>query len=114
MSTLVLELPQNLLQRLEIEAEQRRQPLEEVAITLISSGLTSAPAPDSHRQRIQEVLREAGLLWEPSPSLRAYMAQLENKLGTQEDREAELRRLRSMKLEPPLSQDIIEMRGELE
>lgn len=113
MSTLVLELPSNLLQRLEIEAEQRRQPVEEVAITLITNGLPSASAPDSKRQQIQQVLREAGLLWEPTPSLRAYMEQLERTLGTSEEREAELRRLRAIKLEPPLSQDIIKLRGEL-
>lgn len=114
MNTLILELPSNLLQRLKFEAEQCRQPVEAVAITLITNGLPSVSAADTERQQIQQVLRDAGLLWEPTPSLRAFMDELESRLGTPEEREAELQRLRAVKLEPPLSQDIIEMRGALE
>ncbi len=58
MSTLVLELPSNLLERLKIEAEQRRQPVEEIAAALISNGLMPAAAPDSERQQVRQMLRD--------------------------------------------------------
>ncbi len=109
MTTLTLELSPHLLERLTVAAKQRQQPVEDLASSLLSESLTATYAPDD-RHQIQQILGEAGLLWESTPPLRAYMDQLENSLGSNEEQEARRRRLRSLHLEPPLSTEIIAMR----
>ena len=62
MSTLVLDLPPNLLERLTIEAKRRQQAVEEVASTLLSEDLSPPSEPEDERNRVEQVLREAGML----------------------------------------------------
>lgn len=114
MTTLVLDLPPQVLERLTIAAAQRQQPVEDVASSLLLEGLASVYPRAEDRSQIQQVFREAGLLWEATPPLRAYMEHIERGLGSQEDRETRRLHLRMLHLEPPLSQDILEMRGGLE
>jgi hypothetical protein len=93
MTTLILELPPHVLERLTLAAKQQRQPVEDVASSLLSESLTTGYTPADERNQIQQVFREAGLLWEPTPPLRAYMDQLESSLGSYEEQEARRRRV---------------------
>lgn len=112
MGTLTLELSPELLERLQAEAEQRQEPVERTAAALLEERLVPAPEPEeSEREKVRRVLREAGLLSELSPTLRTLSEDLARQLGSEEEMERRRRELRSRQLVPPLSQDILDMRG---
>ena len=71
------------------------------------------PAEESHpereRERARAVLRSAGLLSEPTPEMRRRAAQYDDQ-HPPEEQERILAELRSLHLEPPLSQIILESR----
>ncbi len=71
MSTLVLELPPHVLERLVVEANQRQQPVEDVASDLLSESLASSYAPTGEQERVDTVLRESGMLVYLADGLRA-------------------------------------------
>jgi hypothetical protein len=100
MTTLRLELPPEVYQRLRAEAERRGKPAATVARDLLVERL----APLSEREREREVLRAAGLLAEPSEEMKKLAA--ESTLTLEEAR-AILDRAGGK----PLSEFILEMRG---
>lgn len=76
MSTLTVELSPELLERLQAEANQRQEPPERTAVTLLEERLTPPAKPEeSEREKVRRVLRETGLLSELSPGLRARIKQ---------------------------------------
>ncbi len=74
MSTLTVELSPELLERLQAEANQRQEPPERTAVTLLEERL-APPAEPEESEKVRRVLREAGLLSELSPGLRARIKQ---------------------------------------
>src|SRR5436190_3159675 len=69
MTTLTIELPPDLYERLRKEAQQAGRPVE----ALIEEWLARhfpPPAPGGERERAREVLRAAGLLTELGPELK--------------------------------------------
>lgn len=112
MSTLTVELSPELLERLQAEANRRQEPPERTAVTLLEERLAPPAEPEeSEREKVRRVLREAGLLSELSPTLRAHAEKLAGQLGSEEEMENRRRELQSRQLDPPLSQDILDMRG---
>ena len=116
MTTLTLDLPTELYERLSAEAERLGKPVATVAQDWLVERLEEAPpatpvmaempspAPMSDRDRTTEVLRAAGLLAEPSPEMRRLAAE---STMTLEEVSAALDRAGGK----PLSELILEMRG---
>ena len=116
MTTLTLDLPTELYERLRAEAEHQGKPvaivaqewlterLEEAPPAASAMGDTPAPAPTSDRDRSTEVLRAAGLLAELSP---AEKERARRSTATLEEVSAALSRAGGK----PLSELILEMRG---
>ena len=103
MTTLTLDLPAELYERLRTEAERLGKPVATVAQEWLAERLP-APAPTSDRERVRAVLRAAGLLAEPSPEM---LRLAEQATMTLEEVRAALDRAGG----PPLSELILEMRG---
>ena len=116
MTTITLDLPAELYERLSVEAERLGKPVATVAQEWLAEHLDEAPpatsamgempspAPMSDRDRTTEVLRAAGLLAEPSPEMRRLAAE---STMTLEEVSAALDRAGGK----PLSEVILEMRG---
>ena len=110
MTTLTIELPLEVYQRLQHEATRVGTPTEELAQGWLVERLTPArpdlspPAPPGERERATEILRAAGLLTELSPEEKVRAAQADLTL---EEARAILDRAGGK----PLSEIIIEMRG---
>lgn len=102
MTTITLDLPPEIYQRLLAEARQRGAPVEAVAATLLTEQLASVHL--SERDRATAVLREAGLLTELSPEEKERAAR---STLTLEEARAILDRAGGK----PLSEVILEMRG---
>lgn len=64
MTNLIVELPQELYQKLQEQARQIGKPPELIAGEWLAERLAAAPAPMSERERAREALRDAGLLVE--------------------------------------------------
>ena len=73
MTTLTIELPPDLYDRLRAEAERNGKPAQVIAQEWLAERLT-IPAPISDRERSREVLRAAGLLTELGPEGKARAA----------------------------------------
>ena len=116
MTTLTLDLPTELYERLSAEAERLGKPvatvaqnwlaerLEEASPATSAMGNTPSAGPMSDRDRTTEVLRAAGLLAELSP---AEKARASRSTATLEEVSAALSRAGGK----PLSELILEMRG---
>ena len=100
MTTHSLEIPQELYDRLRIEATRRGQPVEALAEELLETQLP----PPSERARLRELLRVRGMLAELSPELKARAAQA---TMTLEEVQAAFARAGGK----PLSEIVIEQRG---
>jgi hypothetical protein len=101
MTTLTVDLPADLYERLHAEATRTGRPIEHLVETYIAAGLVQ---PKSERERAIDVLRAAGLLAEPSAEMKARAAQA---TATLEEVSAALSRAGGQ----PLSEFIIEQRG---
>lgn len=66
--------------------------------------------PDTERERVRRVLRKAGLLSEPTAVMRQRATAYDVRYSP-EEQEQLLAELRSLELEPPLSQVILENRA---
>ncbi len=104
MTTLTLELPPELYERLRAEADRLGKPAPVVARELLAERLPPPPAPPGERERTRAVLRAAGLLAELSPEEKERAAQ---STATLEEVSAALDRAGGK----PLSEIILEMRG---
>lgn len=111
MGALTLELPSEVLQRLQQEATRTGQPVETLAVTLLTEQMQVPvrhpkvePAPPGERERIRASLRAAGLLTELGPELKQ---RAERSTATLEEVEAAFARAGGK----PLSEIIDEMRG---
>src|SRR5690348_10628467 len=102
MTTLTIELPSEVYQRLREAAAQQGKPVEELAEAWIAERVT--PAPQTERERAREVLRAAGLLTELGPELKRRAAQA---TATLEEIQAAFARAGGK----PLSEIVIEQRG---
>ncbi len=112
MDVLVLEMSPELLERLRAVAASRQEPPEKTAVSLLEECLTSPPASkESERERMRRILREAGLLRDLGQTLREHAKQLDRQLGSAEEMGSRRRALQNRRLDPPLSQDILDMRG---
>ena len=110
MTSITLQLPNEVYERLRAKASQQGKPVEEIAQALLVKHSTVlhadllAPAPPGERERAIAVLRDAGLLAESGPELKARAAR---STLTLEQARAILDRAGGK----PLSEIIIEMRG---
>lgn len=103
MTTLTLELPTSVYERLKAEATHVGKPVE----TLVEEWLIERvppPAPPGERERAIAVLRAAGLLTELGPEARKLA---ESSTATLEEVQAIFARVGGQ----PLSETVLEMRG---
>jgi plasmid stability protein len=101
MTTLTVQLPADLYQRLRAEAVRAGRPVEDLVEVWLTERLT---LPETERGRAIEALRAAGLLAEPSAEMRTRAAQATMSL-------AEVRAALDRVGGTPLSEMIIEQRG---
>ncbi len=110
MTTLTINLPADVYERLRAVASQQGKPVAEIAQTWLAEHSAHTrtdlppPAPPGERERLTEVLRAAGLLTELSPEEKARAAQSDLTLD-------EARAILDRAGGKPLSEIIIEMRG---
>jgi hypothetical protein len=105
MTTLTLELPVELYDKLNAEATRPDTPVQTVAQKILAAGLADSPqAAMSEREQAIAVLREAGLLCEYSIKEKQRAADC---TVTLEEVQTALDKAEG----PPLSEVIIEMRG---
>lgn len=106
MTTLTLELPPPIYERLRYEAEQQGASVETFAQELLAKGLPPLVplAPPTERERAIAALRAAGLLTELSPEMKKLAAESTATLQ-------EVQVLLDEAGGPPLSELILEMRG---
>ena len=102
MTTLILELPKDLLGLLQKRASERGQELQEAALRILQKEL--APEAKSEREHVAEVLQAAGLIRPVSEGLR----QIADPTITHEEVEAAFAEAGGK----PLSEIIIEQRRE--
>jgi hypothetical protein len=103
MTTLTLELPKDLLSLLQERASERGQKLQEAALRILQKEL--ALEAKSEREQVIEALRASGLVRPLSEDLRQM-------IDPDIDYEAVRRELAEQSFDPPLSQIILENRGE--
>lgn len=103
MATLTLELPKDLLGLLQKRASDGGEEPQKVALEILRKEL--APEAKSERERVIEVLQAAGLI-------RPLSEELQQMIDPNTDYEAVRRELAARSFDPPLSQIIIENRGE--
>lgn len=110
MTLLTIELPANVYERFRATASQQGKPVEEIAQAVLVQHAPQpqtdllAPAPPGERERATEVLRNAGMLAESGPELKARAARSRLTLE-------EARVILDRGGGRPLSEIIIEMRG---
>ena len=103
MDILTLEMPKDLLAILKKRAVERGEEPQKVALSILQKEL--APEAKSERERVIEVLRASGLVRPLSEDLRQM-------IDPGVDYEAVRRELAEQSFDPPLSQIILENRGE--
>ncbi|MEA3459317.1 MAG: hypothetical protein U9R11_01325 [Chloroflexota bacterium] len=103
MANLTLELPKDLLKLLQKRASEGGQELQEAALQILQKEL--APEAKGERERVIEVLRASGLV-------QPLSEELQQMIDPNIDYEAVRRELAERSFEPPLSQIILENRGE--
>jgi hypothetical protein len=104
MTTLTLELPKDLLSLLQERASERGQELQEAALRILQKELAPEEVK-SERERVVEALRTSGLV-------RPLSEELRQMIDPSIDYEAVRRELVEQSFDPPLSQIILENRGE--
>ena len=106
MTTLTLELPKDLLRLLQKRASEEGQEPQEAALRILKEELT--PEAKSERERIEQALEDSGLIRPLSPELREkYVRRLDPI-----ERERIRQELAKKTFTPPLSEIIIQGRGE--
>ncbi|WP_129633828.1 hypothetical protein [Candidatus Oscillochloris fontis] len=103
MTVLMLDLPSEILERLHAAALREGKSVDILAGEWLIERLIPTP-PKSDRERARDVLRTAGLLIEPTPTMHAIAAQ---STATLEAVQASFARIGGT----PLSQIVIEQRG---
>jgi len=103
MTTVTIEVPPELYERLRNEAQQAGQPVEVLIQTWLARRVPP-PEPADERTRARAVLRAAGLHTELSPELKQRAAQA---TATTEELQAAFARAGGK----PLSEIVIEQRG---
>lgn len=103
MTTLTLELPRDLLSLLQERASERGQELQEAALRILQKEL--APEVKSERELVIQTLEESGLI-------RPLSEELQQMIDPSIDYEAVRHELAGRSFAPPLSQIILENRGE--
>lgn len=103
MTTLTLELPTDLLRLLQERASERGQELQEATLRILQKELVSEVK--SERELVIQALQEAGLI-------RPLSEELRQMIDPSIDYEAVRRELAGRSFDPPLSQIILENRGE--
>jgi len=103
MDILTLEMPKDLLAILKKRAVERGEEPQKVALSILQKEL--APEAKSERERVIEVLQAAGLI-------RPLSEELRQMIDPSIDYEAVRRELAERSFDPPLSQIILENRGE--
>lgn len=103
MDILTLEMPKDLLAILRKRAVERGEEPQKVALSILQKEL--APEAKSERERVIEVLQAAGLI-------RPLSEELRQMIDPDVDYEAVRRELAEQSFDPPLSQIILENRGE--
>jgi hypothetical protein len=103
MDILTLEMPKDLLAILKKRAVERGEEPQKVALGILQKEL--APEAKSERERVIEVLQAAGLI-------RPLSEELRQMIDPDVDYEAVRRELAEQSFDPPLSQIILENRGE--
>ena len=106
MTTLTLELPKDLLSLLQERASERGQKLQEAALRILQKEL--APEAKSERARIVQALEDSGLIRPLSPELREKYVRCLDPI----ERERIRQELAKKTFTPPLSEIIIQDRGE--
>ena len=104
MTTLTLKLPKDLLMLLQKRASERGQKLQEAALRILQKELAPEEVK-SERERVIEALRTSGLV-------RPLSEELRQMIDPGIDYEAVRRELAEQSFEPPLSQVILDNRGE--
>ena len=102
MTTLTLELPMDLLGLLQERASERGQELQKAALRILQKELTPEK---SEREQVIEALQTSGLVQPLGEELRQM-------IDPDIDYEAVRRELAEQSFDPPLSQIILENRGE--
>lgn len=103
MATLTLELPKDLLRLLQERAVEGGEELQEAVLRILEREL--APEARSEREQVIEALRASGLV-------RPLSEELQQMIAPNIDYEAVRRELAERSFDPPLSQIILENRGE--
>jgi plasmid stability protein len=103
MTTLTLDLPPDLLERLRSAAAQQQKPVDAVVRDWIEERLPP-PKAASHRDTTRAALQTAGLLTEPGPHMKQRAARSK---ATLDEVRASLDRAGGK----PLSEVVLEMRG---
>ncbi len=106
MTTLTLELPKDLLRVLQERASERGQELQETALRILQKEL--APEAQSERARIAQALEDSGLIRPLSPELREKYVRCLDPI----ERERIRQELAKKTFTPPLSEIIIQGRGD--
>ena len=101
MTTITLDLPREMYDRLSQEAHRQGKPIEAVAEALLTERLAT---PMSERERATEVLRAAGLLAEAGPETKGRAARSTATL-------TEVQAAMAKGAGKPLSEIVIEQRG---
>jgi hypothetical protein len=105
MTTLTLELPTDLLSLLQERASERGQELQDTALRILQKELTPE---ESERERIAQALEDSGLIRPLSPELREKYVRCLDPI----ERERIRQELAKKTFTPPLSEIIIQSRGE--
>jgi hypothetical protein len=103
MDILTLEMPKDLLAILKKRAVERGEEPQKVALGILQKEL--APEAKSERELVIQALQEAGLI-------RPLSEELRQMIDPDVDYEAVRRELAEQSFDPPLSQIILENRGE--
>jgi len=103
MTSLTIDLPSEVLERLSAEAVRAGKPVTVLASEWLIERLVPVP-PKSERERAREMLRAAGLLTEPTPAMHTIAAQ---STATLAEVQASFARIGGQ----PLSEIVIEQRG---
>ena len=106
MTTLTLELPKDLLSLLQEHAAEREQELQEAALRILQKEL--APEVKSERARVVQALEDSGLIRPLSPGLQEKYVRCLDPI----ERERIRQELAKKTFTPPLSEIIIQGRGE--
>jgi len=106
MTTLTLKLPKDLLKLLQKRAVERGEEPQKVVLSILQREL--APEVKSERERVVQALEDSGLIRPLSPELREKYVRCLDPI----ERERMRQELAKKTFTPPLSEIIIQSRGE--